>query len=186
MVLPVLLLGALVVGIFIFKDNIAAFISGSILNPVGEAVAGVGEAASITVSQANKDVFNAGVESRKRIDEVVLNINRETKVREIEKAAIEQGFSSIEEFEMFTDSCSLVVGSSRTMCDVGLIGSPESISPKGGQTNIGTQTTSTGGKTVLATTPVIKSTSPVPKIQPPVSTDFTESGQAAARGARGG
>jgi len=116
-----------------------------------------------------------------------LRINKEAKVAEIEKAAIEQGFSSLEEFEMFTDSCSLVVGSSRTMCDVGLIGSPESIAPKGGQTNIGTQTTSTGGKTIIPTSPTpTKSFSPVPSEPIPASTDFTESGQAAARGARGG
>jgi len=186
MVAGILLLVGLAGVVFIFRDQIASFVQSSILNPVGEAVAGVGASASAAVSQANQDIFDAGVNSRKAIDETVLRINKEAKVAEIEKAAIDSGFTSLEEFERATDSCSLVVGSSRTFCDVGLIGSPESIAPKGGQTNIGTQTTSSGGKTVLATTDVIKSTSPVPEIKPPASVDFTESGQAAARGARGG
>ncbi len=80
MVAGILLLVGLAVGIFIFKDNIANFIQGSLLNPVVEAVAGVGEAASATVSKANQDIFDAGVNSRKAIDETVLRINKEAKV----------------------------------------------------------------------------------------------------------
>lgn len=119
---------------FIFKDQIADFFK-TLTNPVGTAV-----------EKAGEDVFNAGVESRKAIDSVVLQINRETKTAEIAQAAKDSGFTSIEAFERATDSCSLVVGSSRTMCDVGIIGTPESIIPKGGQTNIGTKTTSIAGR----------------------------------------
>jgi len=148
MVAAILLIIGLVAAVIIFKDNIAAFVGGSILNPVGEAVAGVGASASRAVQKANDDIFQAGVESRKNIDTVVLNINREAKTKEIEKAALEQGFSSLEEFERATDSCSLVVGSSRTMCDVGVIGDPVSITPKGGQTAIGTNTPQIAGKPI--------------------------------------
>jgi len=150
MVSGIVLIIGLVAAVVIFKDNIAAFVSGSFLNPIGEAVAGVGTEASKAVQKANDDIFQAGVESRKNIDTVVLNINREAKVAEIEKAAKDSGFSSLEEFERATDSCSLVVGSSRTMCDVGVIGDPVSITPKGGQTAIGTNTPQIAGKPITS------------------------------------
>lgn len=90
--------------------------------------------------------------------EIQLTINKEAKVEEIAKAARQQGFSSVEEFERATDSCSLVVGSSRTMCDIGLIGSQESIAPKGGQTKVGTGVVKVGGKQMQAPSTTVRRT----------------------------
>jgi len=100
-------------------------------------------------------LFGEGVTQQSRDAQKLTNI-RATE-SDIRKQALAAGFDSLEEFEMETDSCALVVGGIRKFCDIGQIGkTDESIAPKGGQSNIGTRSTSTFGTRNIGTeTPVI-------------------------------
>lgn len=106
---------ALVVAVVIFKDNIAAFFQQQVLGGLGE-LGGSASATLLDPIRAAGEAAGRAEAERKEQEQI------DRAERDIEKAALDQGFSSIEEFNKATDSGSIVIGGTRTVVDFGLIG----------------------------------------------------------------
>lgn len=113
-----LAVAALAVGLFIFKSEISNFFASG-FESIG---AGAGELGK-NVTETFLDPIKRAGEAAGR-DEAE-RIRQEQIVRaeaDIELAAKQQGFESVEAFNKATDSGSIVIGGKRTVVDFGLIG----------------------------------------------------------------
>lgn len=112
MVVAVLVVvGAIILAVVIFKEQIANFVSGGLT--------GAGKSISEGAGNINTTIFGAGEEAGKRFA-MAEDIKRAE--RDIEKAAMDSGFESVEAFNKASDSGSIVIGGEKTTVDVGLIG----------------------------------------------------------------
>lgn len=107
----VLAIGAAVVGLFVFKDQIGEFLAGQVAKPITD-----------VISTAGGVFFDAGadagrVEAERQRKEQIFRAEQD-----LENAAKEQGFGSLAEFNLATDSGAVVIGGTRTVVDFGLIG----------------------------------------------------------------
>ena len=140
---------AVAAALFFFKDSIGNFFAGAVTAPIEQ----FGKSAAETFLDPIKKAGEAAGrdEAERQRQEQILRAERD-----IEKAALDQGFSSIEEFNKATDSGSIVIGGERTIVDFGLIGDviPTDPSPEFIKANpdlFGTRgTTRFGGQTQLA------------------------------------
>ena len=148
-------LAIIVGGIIFFRDDIGKFFEGlNPIKPAEEAIKGVG-----------KEVFDAGVETRKLVDTQILKLNIQAKDSEITKQAKQAGFESRAERQIVEDAGQVVIGSSKNVVNFGLIGdvfptnpsdefrknpelflSKEQLNRFGGKSNIGTMSTKTFSK----------------------------------------
>lgn len=155
MVTAIIIVGVIVVG-FIFREQIRDFFTlglGNVPkafsdfgNTVAEGAGALSTSIQKPFGEARTAIFEAGaslgaVERKRQEMEQILRAERD-----IELAAKDQGFSSIEEFNRVTDSGSIVVGGTRTTVDFGLIGnvipsdpSPEFLASPEGQRIFGTR-----------------------------------------------
>lgn len=103
--------GAVILAVVIFKDEIANFISGGLT--------GAGTAVSESLGGIHTSIFGAG-------EEFGMAAAKEAAIKraeaEIEKAAKDSGFESVEAFNKASDSGSIVIGGEKMIVDVGLIG----------------------------------------------------------------
>lgn len=107
----VIVIGALIVTLVIFKDDIANFLSGGLTGAV--------EGAEESLEAIGGSVFDAGAGLGKQFA-MAEDIRRAE--AELEKQAKDSGFESIEAFNKATDSGSVVIGGQKTVVDFGLIG----------------------------------------------------------------
>jgi len=107
----VLIVGSLIVALVIFKDDIANFLSGGLTGAV--------EGTQESLEGLRTSIFDAGAGAGRAFAEKQAI---ETAERDIEKAALDSGFESVEAFNKATDSGSIVIGGERTTVDFGLIG----------------------------------------------------------------
>ncbi len=126
-IIAVVLVG---VALFIFKDGIAKFFGETITKPIAEGFGILGTQVTAGVEELGKSVDATFIdpiraageaagraESERRTQEIITRTERD-----LELAAQQSGFSSIEEFNKATDSGSVVIGGERTIVDFGLIG----------------------------------------------------------------
>lgn len=106
---------AVAAALFIFKDNISEFFVKSIAAPFEQFGKSAAETFLDPIKAAGEAAGRDEAE-RKRQEQI------DRAERDIEKAALDQGFSSIEEFNKATDSGSIVIGGERMEIDFGLIG----------------------------------------------------------------
>lgn len=115
MVAAIIAVVALVIGVVIFKDEIGNFFQKQVVEGLGE----LGGSASATLLDPIRAAGEAAgrAEAERKEQEQIVRAERD-----IELAAKQQGFESIEAFNKATDSGSIVIGGTRTTVDFGLIG----------------------------------------------------------------
>jgi len=115
LVAAIIAVAALIIGVVIFKDDIGLFFQKQVLGGLGE----LGGSASATLLDPIRAAGEAAgrAEAERKEQEQIVRAERD-----IELAAKEQGFESIEAFNKATDSGSIVIGGTRTTVDFGLIG----------------------------------------------------------------
>lgn len=161
---PLLIIGLVIAAIF-FKDEIRDFLTLGFQS--------ASEDAQAAVSDAGKAVHDAGKSAGAVVGEAILPLAIAAKEAEILKQAKQAGFDSIADFEMATDTCTIVIGSPRTTCDVGLIGVDDTKLKDrfGGKSNVGTANIGTAFPNVaFALTPVIQAPQIVGPVKPTSST----------------
>jgi len=84
------------------------------------------------ISSVTEPVTQAGVATGKAVGEAILPINIFIEEKKIEKEAIDLGFTSLAEAEKALDAGSIVIGGTKTIVDVGIIGDvlPSNPSPE--------------------------------------------------------
>jgi len=75
-----------------------------------------------TIEAITEPVMQAGVTTGKAVGEAILPINIFLEEKKIEQEAIDLGFPSLAEAEKFFDAGSVVIGGTKNVVDVGLIG----------------------------------------------------------------
>ena len=75
-----------------------------------------------TISSITEPVAQAGVDTGKIVGEAILPINIALEEKKIEQQALDLGFPSLAEAEKFFDAGSVVIGGTKNVVDVGLIG----------------------------------------------------------------
>ncbi len=113
-VAPIAVIGLVVLGFFLFKDTIFNALTGGLATPT-KAITGGLEGIGGSIFGAGEEAGRVEAE-RQRKEQIV------RAEADIEKAARDQGFSSVEEFNRVSDSGSIVIGGERTIVDFGLIG----------------------------------------------------------------
>jgi len=123
------IIAGLAVVLFIFREDITNFLTlgvsglGKSLSEAfggaGEAISGAGEAAREGVEMVGTSIFDAGAGAGRAFADAQAIKNAEA---EILKAAKDSGFETVEEFNLATDSGSVVIGGEKTVVDFGLIG----------------------------------------------------------------
>lgn len=130
MVAAVAVIIGLAIAAFIFRDKIAVFLGESVTKPITEGIGALGTSITSGVQELGQSVDAtfldpvraagqaAGrAEAERRTQEIITRTERD-----LELAAKEQGFESIEAFNKATDSGAVVIGGERTVVDFGLIG----------------------------------------------------------------
>lgn len=107
-----------IAGIVIFRNQIGEFVANIFTRPLFAA----GESIQEGFEDVGGSIFDAGAGLGKQFAEFQEKENIKQAERQIEQEAKDAGFSSLEELEKATDTCRLVVGGDRKLCDVGLIG----------------------------------------------------------------
>ena len=107
----IIIVGAVIVGLVIFKDQIANFISGGITGTIDSTKEGL--------ENIGGSIFDAGAGAGRAFADAQAIKEAEA---EIKKAAKDSGFESVEAFNKASDSGSIVIGGEVTTVDFGLIG----------------------------------------------------------------